>query len=213
MAPSKRKLISGGVIIFIVIILLVISCPLIFLAYKGAKDNPRLRYITRDGYIDDASHLNSTKVSAWINTGSDTSKAIMVITGLIEQASLNGKKISIGGARHSMGGHTITKDGIYLDMTSLNYMQLDTVTNVLTVGAGALWSDIVPYLNKYGRSVAVMQTNNSFSVGGSVSVNCHGWQPNVPPIAHTVVSVRVITARGDLMECSRERNTELFSLV
>ncbi|MCH5716840.1 FAD-binding oxidoreductase [Niabella hibiscisoli] len=172
-----------------------------------------MKYATINGYIDDASRLNATQVFEVADPGSDSSKSLLIIAQLVKRASLTGKKISIGGARHSMGGHTISKNGIYLDMKPLNYMQLDTVENVLTVGAGALWSDIVPYLNQYGRSVAVMQTNNSFSVGGSISVNCHGWQPNVPPIAHTVVSIRVITSRGDVIECGRDQNAELFSLV
>jgi len=58
-----------------------------------------------------------------------------------------------------------------------------------------------------------MQSNNSFSVGGSISVNCHGWQPNSPPIASTVESFRLINADGKVLNCNRTENTELFSLV
>ncbi|MCH5596420.1 FAD-binding protein [Niabella ginsengisoli] len=98
-------------------------------------------------------------------------------------------------------------------MLDFNYKQLDTSTNFLTVGAGALWADIIPYLDKYNRSVYVMQTNNSFTVGGSVSANCHGWQPNTQPIASTVESFRLINANGELLTCSRYENQQLFSLV
>ena len=44
-------------------------------------------------------------------------------------------------------------------------------------------------------------------------MNCHGWQPNSPPIASTVESFRLITANGEIATCSRTENTELFSLV
>jgi FAD/FMN-containing dehydrogenase len=50
-------------------------------------------------------------------------------------------------------------------------------------------------------------------VGGSLSVNCHGWQPNQPPIAATVESVRALLADGRLLTCSRHENPELFGLV
>jgi FAD/FMN-containing dehydrogenase len=61
--------------------------------------------------------------------------------------------------------------------------------------------------------VAVMQSNNSFSVGGSISVNCHGWQYGRPPIASTVESLRLMQADGTVVTCSRSENQELFSLV
>src|SRR6185295_17285694 len=54
---------------------------------------------------------------------------------------------------------------------------------------------------------------NSFSVGGSLSVNCHGWQPHQPPIASTVQSFRLMKADGAVARCSRTENAELFSLA
>ena len=112
-----------------------------------------------------------------------------------------------------MGGHTIRADGIVVDMLPFRAMRLDEAANILHVQAGALWSDVLPYLNATGRSVAVMQSNNSFSVGGSLSVNCHGWQANRPPIASTVESFRILCADGNVVRCSRSVNPELFSLA
>jgi len=143
----------------------------------------------------------------------DIDKATAQISQLIKYAKEQGKKISIAGAQHSMGGHTIYPDGIVLDMKGFHYMQLDSTENYLMVGSGALWSEIIPYLDQHQRSVSVMQSNNSFSVGGSISVNCHGWQPNSAPIASTVESFRLINSDGEILTCSRTENTELFSLV
>jgi FAD/FMN-containing dehydrogenase len=81
------------------------------------------------------------------------------------------------------------------------------------VGAGATWDEVLAFLDRHGRSVGVMQSNNSFTVGGSISVNCHGWQHNHAPIASTVASLRLMTADGALHDCSREREPELFSLA
>jgi len=61
--------------------------------------------------------------------------------------------------------------------------------------------------------VGVMQSNNSFSVGGSISVNSHGWQYDRPPIASTVESFRLMQADGTIVRCSRTENSELFSLA
>ena len=81
-----------------------------------------------------------------------------------------------------MGGQTIIPAGIQIDMP-FHHMTLDEAANILEVQAGALWAEVLPYLDAHRRSVAVMQSNNSFSVGGSISANCHGWQLGCPPIA------------------------------
>jgi FAD/FMN-containing dehydrogenase len=112
-----------------------------------------------------------------------------------------------------MGGHTIYPGGVSIDMTPFRHMQLDEERDVLHVGAGAKWSEILPYLDARGRSVAIMQSNNSFTVGGSLSVNCHGWQYGRPPIASSVETFRLMKADGSIVRCSREENAELFSLV
>jgi FAD/FMN-containing dehydrogenase len=132
---------------------------------------------------------------------------------LLQRARRDKLRVSIAGARHSMGGHTIYPDGIVLDMLPLDHLELDRERRVLRAGAGARWSQIVPWLDERGYSVAIMQSNNDFSVGGSLSVNCHGWQHNRPPIASTVESLRVMRADGSVVICNRQENRELFSLV
>jgi len=87
-----------------------------------------------------------------------------------------------------MGSHTMYPGGIVIDMLSFADMQIDEQKDILYVQAGALWKDIIAFLDARGRSVAIMQSNNSFSVGGSINVNCHGWQYDRPPISSTVES-------------------------
>jgi FAD/FMN-containing dehydrogenase len=112
-----------------------------------------------------------------------------------------------------MGGQSLARNGIAVDMRPYAAMSLDADRDILHVQAGATWAEVIPYLNAHGRSVAVMQSNNSFTVGGSVSVNCHGWQSRRPPIASTVQGLRIVTADGEVVRCSRTENPELFSLA
>ena len=98
-------------------------------------------------------------------------------------------------------------------MLPLKSMELNEQTDLLHVGAGALWADVIPYLDTHGRSIGVMQSDNNFTVGGSLSVNCHGWQYSRPPIASTVESFHMMKADGTVLRCSRTENKELFSLV
>jgi len=165
------------------------------------------------GYVDDASRMNATHVAeVWSAVGEPAAMEVE-LRGLLLRAQTEGLKVAIGGARHSMGGHTISPNGIVLDMLPCNRMELSADKRLLTVGSGARWSQVISYLNEHGLSVAIMQSNNNFSVGGSISVNCHGWQHNKPPIASTVESLRLMKADGVIVHCSRDENAELFSLV
>ena len=171
------------------------------------------RMPTPAGFVDDASRLNQTAVAEVWPVPADSDDAEAQLAALLARAKHDGLNVSIAGARHSMGGHTIAPGGIVVDMRPFCGMSLDEETNVLTVQSGAIWADIIEYLDARGRSVAIMQSNNSFSVGGSLSVNCHGWTYNEPPIASAVESFRLMKADGTIVRCSRTENAELFSLA
>ena len=174
-------------------------------ALKFAKEKPLS--------LDDASRMNSTRITELWPIPSDSEKAESQLQSLLERAHQNNLAVSIAGARHSMGGHSIAPDGIVVDMRPFRDLELLDEGRILRAGSGALWSQILAFLDPNGLSVGVMQSNNSFSVGGSLSVNCHGWQYNRPPIASTVEAFRLMKSDGSVVRCSREENKELFSLV
>src|SRR5690606_36829415 len=154
-----------------------------------------------------------TTVTETLPVPADPVEAEEQLRALLRRARAENLKVAIAGARHSMGGHTIYPGGVAVDMLPFNRMSLDTETDILHVGSGARWSEILPYLNQHGKSVAVMQSNNSFSIGGSISVNCHSWQTGKPPICSTVESFRLMLHDGTVTTCSRAQNQELFSLA
>lgn len=187
--------------------------PITHLSRTFSGDKGRVLEGIPSGHSDDASRLNQTQVRDVWQIPVAHKHPEKQLAKLLRRAKKDGLKVSIAGARHSMGGHTIYPGGIVIDTLPWNKMELDAQRNLLKVQAGALWEDILPYLNQHGKSVAIMQSNNSFTVGGSISVNCHGWQYDRPPIASSVESLRIMLADGSIQRCSREENAELFSLA
>ena len=200
------------IIIIVCITVGFLTVPVFHLLRTYFKEDSVIRF-TPEGYTDDASGLNLTKVHSIIQVPSHKDDIVLQLRNILEYAEKNNKRISIAGAKHSMGGHTIYPDGILLNMRPYSSMSLDTVNNILTIGSGALWSDALQYLNKYDRSVSVMQAFSSFSIGGSISVNGHGWQHNAPPVSSTIVSFSIMKADGQVLECDRINNEELFGLA
>lgn len=198
--------------IAILILTILISIPLFHLLKTKWKENDA-RITIPAGYTNDASQLNLTKVDTIIRVPNDKEKIVNQLRDILKYTRDNKLKISIAGAQHSMGGHTIYPNGIVLNMLPYKQMQLDKVNNILTIGSGALWDNALIYLDQHGKSIAVMQSFSSFSVGGSISVNGHGWQKDSPPISSSIVSFTLMKANGQIVNCSRKENSELFHLV
>jgi FAD/FMN-containing dehydrogenase len=193
------------------IALAVAARPTLHLALTAWSDRDQITPLPT-GTVDDASRLNQTRMQI-VRVPNDLTTATGVLRNLLQQAKLRGQKVAIAGSRHTMGGQTIYPNGIALEMSGFNRMQLNPATRILTVQSGAKWSEVIPYLNQQGYSVAVMQSNNDFSVGGTMNANAHGWQHDRPPFASTVESFELMLADGRIVHCSRQQTRELFSLV
>jgi FAD/FMN-containing dehydrogenase len=194
-------------------IALPLSRPAIHLGKTAWRDRRSDLAIETGGKIDDASHMNATSVSAVIDISADDATALAQIRHAYEMARVHGGGVSVAGARHSMGGQSIAPRGVVLNMLRHDHVRYDRRTQGITVGSGATWDLIIPYLDHFGRAVDVMQSDSPFSVGGSISVNCHGWQARKPPISSTVVAFNLVTPDGRLLHCSRTENRDLFEHV
>ncbi len=194
------------------IVLLVLVPPIYVLVRTAYRDRAVVEKLPA-GYADDVSRLNKTQVAEIWDIPGDPQKGEDQLRELLLKAQAAHLQVSIAGARHSMGGQTIYPGGIAINMLPFKGMTLDEDKSLLHVQAGAKWADVIPYLDQHGRSVSVMQSDNSFTVGGSLSVNCHGWQYGRPPIASTVESFHLMKADGSVIACSRTQNRELFSLA
>lgn len=111
-----------------------------------------------------------------------------------------------------MGGQSLARGGVAASLT-LPKCEPDTAARVYRVRAGTRWHHVIGVLDPLGFSVAVMQSNSDFSVGGTLSVNAHSWPVPYGPFGTTVRVVRLMLADGTVVTCSRTENAELFSLV
>jgi FAD/FMN-containing dehydrogenase len=202
-----RRRVLGGVGVAVSGALL--ARPAAHLALSALHDRSSLPP-PRPGFAEDASRLEAVPVEAHALPAEGAEETLR---NLVARATSEGRAIAIAGARHTMGGHTFLPNALAVDMGALRSLRLDEERNLLTAGAGALWSDVIPFLDARGRSVAVMQGYSSFSVGGSLGANAHGWQHDRPPLASTVESFRILVADGRVLRASRSENAELFGMV
>lgn len=133
---------------------------------------------------------------------------------IVREAKKTEDVLSIAGMQHSQGGQTVYPNGIMMDMKPYNQIvEVDKGAKTVTVQSGATWADIQEAINPYGLSLKVSQSQNIFTVGGSLSVNAHGLDIRNGGLTDTVSSMRLINAEGDIIKLSPTENSELFYAV
>lgn len=162
--------------------------------------------------LNDASELNPVRVAKHIVVEQDVNEALVAaIRKEIAEAAAVGRPLAAAGARHSMGGQSLPADGSAVTFDQ-SWIELDTAASTYRVAAGNRWRRVIAELDGKGFSPAVMQSNNDFGVASTFCVNAHGWPVPFGPFGSTVRSFRMVMADGELVECSREANRDLFEL-
>lgn len=119
--------------------------------------------------------------------------------------------ISIGGGRNSMGGQTATPDGLQIDLRQFRgVVAFDSAARTITVHSGTPWRQVQETIDGSGLAVKIMQTYNTFTVGGALSVNAHGRYIGGGPIVQSVRSITLVLADGRIVTASRTQNSDIF---
>jgi FAD/FMN-containing dehydrogenase len=122
--------------------------------------------------------------------------------------------VSIGGGRFSMGGQIAAPHSLHVDMRGMNQVvNFDAARRLIRVQAGMTWRDIQEVIDPHDLSIRTMQSYSNFTVGGSLSVNCHGRYVGRGPLINSVSALQLMTAGGEVLELSRDRDAELFRAV
>lgn len=170
-------------------------------------ESTNLNFSQVGGNVNDASCLNLTPVYGVVEVESQAD-----VFNAIAFAKENELQISLAGQQHSMGGQSMIRGGLILDMKNYNQV-LELNEESVSVQSGILWAELQKELDQNGLSVKAMQSINIFTVGGTISVNAHGISHNPGPIASTIKSMTIATADGKLLTASRTENSELFQHV
>ncbi|GHO90579.1 hypothetical protein KSF_006270 [Reticulibacter mediterranei] len=158
--------------------------------------------------LDDASHLNASYVAEIRSP-----RTVAEVIHAVKDAQANRRSISLSGIRHSMGGQALGMNTLHLDMTYLDTVRYNPTDQIVSVGPGATWKQVQTVLAQHGRAVRVMQDSNIFTVGGALSVNAHGKDPQYGSLIESVSSLSVVTADGVERRYDPIHTPELFSAI
>ncbi|GJX34502.1 cytokinin dehydrogenase 3-like protein [Tanacetum coccineum] len=127
-------------------------------------------------------------------------------------------KIAARGRGHSVGGQAMAKDGVVVEMASLNsgirVCWSEDLGFYGDVGGEQLWIDVLRTTLEYGLAPVSWTDYLYLSVGGTLSNGGISGQSFLHgPQISNVHEMDIITGKGDFVTCSKSMNPDLFYAV
>ena len=137
------------------------------------------------------------------------------IRAALKIAQTENRGLCISGGRHSMGSQAFADDGLLVDTRKLaKVLVFDQDRGLIEVEAGMQWPALLEALHQSKWAFNQKQTGvDRVTMGGSLSSNIHGRGLALPPFISDIESFKLVNARGQLVNCSRSENSELFRLA
>jgi FAD/FMN-containing dehydrogenase len=132
------------------------------------------------------------------------------LCALVAQAQQAGQTVRVAGTGHSFIP-LCASDGLLLSLDHLQgVISADRSTRRATVWAGSkIWQLGEPLLAA-GLALENQGDIDRQAIAGAVSTGTHGTGRGIGSLSTQVVGLRIITATGELVECSATNESELF---
>jgi decaprenylphospho-beta-D-ribofuranose 2-oxidase len=116
------------------------------------------------------------------------------------------------GLGRSYGDAALNRGGGVVSFVRLDRMiAFDAQTGVLECEAGVSFEDIIRAFLPRGYFLPVTPGTRFVTVGGAIASDVHGKNHHrVGTISRFVRDLRLLTSRGEILECSRESHPEVF---
>jgi FAD-linked oxidoreductase len=114
------------------------------------------------------------------------------------------------GAGHSFMP-LVPTDGTLMTLDNIAGVTDVDANGIATVWAGTRLGDLGPALAAKGRAMANLPDINKQSLGGALGTATHGTGLKLRAIHGDVVGLRLVTAKGEIVECDATNNPDLFN--
>lgn len=144
----------------------------------------------------------------------ESPQTVSEICDVLEHARKSSLPVCLMGTCHNLGSHAFVQGAIGLNMTHFHrVLSVDPKRKQITVESGATWDKVQEAVNPHALAVQAMQSDNNFTVGGSLSSNAHGRDLHASTLIQSVLGFRIMLADGSIVSASRSENSELFRLA
>src|SRR5690242_14106455 len=122
----------------------------------------------------------------------------------------NGLEIASRGGAHGVSGKAAVDDGLMIDLSAMNSVEVDRQARRARTGGGALLDALIGGAQEHGLALPVGMVGHT-GVGGLTLGGGMGWLTRKHGLTiDNLVSVEVVTADGRTLRASEQDNHDLF---
>ncbi|MGO9382166.1 MAG: D-arabinono-1,4-lactone oxidase [Mycobacterium sp.] len=127
---------------------------------------------------------------------------------VVARAARRGERVRAVGTGHSFTDCACT-DGVMIDMTGLQrVVDADSTSGLATIEAGAKLRALGPQLAARGLGLENQGDIDAQSISGATATATHGTGARFPNLSARIVSLRLVTAGGDVLTLAQGSNSD-----
>ena len=132
------------------------------------------------------------------------------VVSIVREAKKRGLKVKVVGSGHSFTGIAVADEVLVSldDMADIRDVDFENFT--VRVGSGIKLFDLNPILQRSGLAMPNLGDIVYQSISGAISTSTHGTGLQFKTIADAVCGMRIVNGEGKVIECDKEKNTEVF---
>jgi FAD-linked oxidoreductase len=136
--------------------------------------------------------------------------SIEEIREAIERAGREGRRVRVTGSGHSFSDIACT-DGLMLKLDRLaGVLDVDRASGLVRVQAGITIRELNRRLDAHGLALENLGDVDAQTIAGAISTATHGTGARLCNLSAQVHAMTLVLADGTTLECSRERDPEIF---
>ena len=118
--------------------------------------------------------------------------------------------LSIRGGGHQVAGSAVCDDGLVIDLSALNTVEVDPAARVARVQAGATWGDVDRATQEYGLATTGGEVSDTGVAGLTLGGGLGAMMRTVGLSCDNLRSIEIVTADGEVRTASHQEHADLF---
>lgn len=132
------------------------------------------------------------------------------IREILQVASMLRKRVRVIGGCYSPSDIACTSEFMVCLKNYSAVLEINHDKKQVTVQAGLLVNDLNQLLDRHGLALPNLSSVSGMSCAGTLGTCTHGTGINYGLVANFVVSLELMTAKGEILHCSRSSNKDIF---